>query len=225
MARPVKTEHGKGNVEWTKQQLINAAAEQFSKLGFQGASLSKIREKVGVKNSTIVYHFKSKEGLYLAVTEHLEKSFAKMINDLVEQHADEPAIERFYQFCYTLQQWGSNQQYFTSIAIQEMMNRELHSANSMFYQNFGRRLNQTIEFIKGHDGAETWTKVNWKIFIVNVFLSILIGQAVSVAIPIALQIDEPTYKQQHINEVFRSQLLALVKDKHTAEQYLELKLS
>lgn len=223
MARPVKTEYGKGNVDWTKQQLINAAAEQFSKLGFQGASLSKIREKVGVKNSTILYHFKSKEGLYLAVTEHLEQSFAKMINDLVEQYEDSPGLERFYQFCNALQQWGSTQQYFTSIAIQEMMNRELHSANSMFYQNFGRRLEQTIEFIKGDDEEVIWQRVNWKIYIVNVFLSILLGQAVSVAIPIALSISEEDYKQQHINEVIRSGLLALVNDKSVAEEFLETK--
>lgn len=224
MARPIRTEHGKGNVDWTKQQLINAAAEQFSKLGFQGASLSKIREKVGVKNSTIVYHFKSKQGLYLAVTEHLEQSFAKMINDLVKRYEDAPALERFYQFCLTLQQWGSTQQYFTSISIQEMMNRELHSANSMFYQNFGTNLKRTIEFIKGNDEDVVWTKVNWQIFIVNVFLSILIGQAVSMAIPIALNISEENYKQQQINEVIRSQLMALVKDTKITEEFLELKL-
>ncbi|WNC73865.1 TetR/AcrR family transcriptional regulator [Thalassotalea psychrophila] len=223
MARPVKTEHGKGNVDWTKQQLINAAAEQFSKLGFQGASLSKIREKVGVKNSTILYHFKSKEGLYLAVTEHLEQSFAQMIDDLFQQYEDASAFERFYQFCNTLQQWGSTQQYFTSIAIQEMMNRELHSANSMFYQNFGKRLEQTVDFIKGDDEEVIWQKVNWKIYIVNVFLSILLGQAVSVAIPIALSISEEDYKQQHINEVIRSQLLALVNDRSVAEEFLETK--
>ncbi|WNC73789.1 TetR/AcrR family transcriptional regulator [Thalassotalea psychrophila] len=225
MTRPVKQEHGKGNVDWTKQQLINAAAEQFSKLGFEGASLSKIREKVDVKNSTIVYHFKSKQGLYLAVTEHLEQNFANMINDLVAQHEDAPALERFYQFCHTLQQWGSTQQYFTSIAIQEMMNRELHSANSMFYQNFGKRLMQTVEFIKGDDQDVVWVEVNWQIFIVNVFLSILIGQAVSVAIPIALKVSENDYKHQHINEVIRSQLLALVHDKQIAAEFLALKLA
>ncbi|WOH38645.1 TetR/AcrR family transcriptional regulator [Thalassotalea fonticola] len=220
MARPVKTEQGKGNVEWTKQQLIHAAAEQFSKFGFEGASLSKIREKVGVKNSTILYHFKSKAGLYLAVTEHLESSFASTLSELINSNEHLTALERLGVFCKTLQSWGIEHQNFTAIIIQEMMNKELHSANSLFYQNIGALFQQVIAFIKGDESEDVWLDVNWQVCIVNIIFSILVGQAVSVAIPMAMGIDEAEYRTQQLDEIIRNQTLAMVRNRETALEFL-----
>ena len=221
MARPIKGTEGKGNVDWTKEKLIQAAASQFALYGFEGASLSKIREQVGVKNSTIMYHFKSKQGLYLAVTKHLEQSLSDFVQQIMLQHSRLPVMERFSVFCFELQKWCGIEQTFTSIMIQETMNKQLHSAESFIYQNIGKHFEQAIIFLQGSPVDPLWKDVNWSIFIVNLIFSILVGQGISIAVPITLGIDEQIYKQQQIAEVIRSHLLANIKEADLVTAFLD----
>ena len=221
MARPIKSEQGKGNVDWTKEQLIQAAAEQFSLHGFEGASLSKIREKVGVKNSTIMYHFKSKQGLYLAVTQHLEQSLSYLVQSTAQQHSHLPVMERFTVFCLELQKWCVIEQTFASILIQETMNKQLHSADSFIYQNIGKHFQHAITFLQGEPIDPLWKNINWPIFITNLIFSILVGQAISIAVPMTLGIDEKAYKTQQLSEVMRMNLMANIVDQTLVKKFLE----
>ncbi|HEY9104041.1 CerR family C-terminal domain-containing protein [Chitinimonas sp.] len=54
----------------TRQQLIDAATRVFLAEGFRAARVKDIADAAGVRLSAINYHFKGKEGLYLAVLEH-----------------------------------------------------------------------------------------------------------------------------------------------------------
>jgi len=57
-------------------KLRNVALSHFARYGYEGASLSKIAEEVGIKKPTIYSHYKSKEDLFLSVVKyvfHLEK--------------------------------------------------------------------------------------------------------------------------------------------------------
>ena len=220
MARPIKGSEGKGNVNWTKEQLILAAADQFALHGFEGASLSKIREKVGVKNSTIMYHFKSKQGLYLAVTKHLEQSLSQFVQKIIDQHYHLPVMKRFNVFCFELQKWCGVEQTFASIIVQETMNKQLHSADSFIYQNIGKHFEQAIVFLQGSPIDPLWSELNWQIFIVNLIFSILVGQAISIAVPITLGIDEQSYKTQQLNEVVRMNLMANINDQQAVLNFL-----
>lgn len=58
--------------EHSKSKLLKAAFEVFSKLGFHGATTKQISQTAQVNEALIMRHFKSKEGLFLAVIqEHL----------------------------------------------------------------------------------------------------------------------------------------------------------
>jgi len=221
MARPTKNAQGKGNVDWTKEKLILAAAEQFSIHGFEGASLSKIREKVGVKNSTIMYHFKSKQGLYLAVNKHLEQSFRELVETIVTTHSSLDVLQRFRVFCCELSQWCQKEQTFTAIIMQEMLNKQLHSSNSSIYQNIGLHFQQVIKFLQGEEVDHLWRKLDWQVFIINVVFSILVGQGISVAIPMALGIPEDVYKQQQLDQVIQTYLLANIVDQELVKTFIE----
>lgn len=58
----------------TKRDIIlQAASRLFSDKGFKETSVSEISEVTGVAEGTIFYHFKSKEGLFLAILEGLKE--------------------------------------------------------------------------------------------------------------------------------------------------------
>ncbi|MDQ2084837.1 TetR/AcrR family transcriptional regulator [Herbivorax sp. ANBcel31] len=48
-----------------KSELINEALDEFSKKGYENASLNKILHEAGVSKGAFYYHFKNKEDLYL----------------------------------------------------------------------------------------------------------------------------------------------------------------
>ncbi|MFJ8650335.1 ScbR family autoregulator-binding transcription factor [Streptomyces sp. NPDC093546] len=51
----------------TREAILRAAAEVLDEYGFAGASITKIAERAGATTGAMYFHFKSKEGLALAV--------------------------------------------------------------------------------------------------------------------------------------------------------------
>lgn len=54
----------------TRQALLEAAAEVFSRQGFHGASLDEVAEHAGYTKGAVYSQFSGKDDLYLAVLEH-----------------------------------------------------------------------------------------------------------------------------------------------------------
>lgn len=55
----------------TRERLIEAAIDVFGRHGYEGATTRQIAKAADANLAAIVYHFGSKEALYLAVAEHL----------------------------------------------------------------------------------------------------------------------------------------------------------
>ena len=55
----------------TRERLIEAAIDVFGRHGYEGATTRQIAKAANANLAAIVYHFGSKEALYLAVVEHL----------------------------------------------------------------------------------------------------------------------------------------------------------
>lgn len=53
----------------TRDAILHAAAKVFDEYGFSGASISKIMNQAGVTQGGMYFHFKSKQGLAIAVME------------------------------------------------------------------------------------------------------------------------------------------------------------
>ena len=56
--------------EATRARLLGAAARAFGSVGFSGARLEDIAADAGIRRSSLLYHFDSKQTLYTAVLEH-----------------------------------------------------------------------------------------------------------------------------------------------------------
>lgn len=79
--------------EQARQQLLQAAIELFGELGLKGATTRDIAQRAGQNIAAITYYFNSKEGLYLAVAQH--------IADFIQQ-AFSPLAQEIDHFCSCL---------------------------------------------------------------------------------------------------------------------------
>lgn len=60
--------------EQTRQRLLDAGLVLFGEQGFDGVSTRALAKAAGVNQAAILYHFQSKEGLYLAVADAIVAS-------------------------------------------------------------------------------------------------------------------------------------------------------
>lgn len=78
-----------------RQKLVEVAARHFAEHGFHGASQRAIQREMGVNNSTVNYHFGSKEALYRAVVdEAVSRIQATRLSGLKGISADLSAADR-----------------------------------------------------------------------------------------------------------------------------------
>lgn len=77
-------------------KIIEAARELFMENGFKGTTTKMIAQKAGVNEATLFRHFKSKEGIFLEMSNGIENySHTRLISIL---ESDIPPEEMLYQF-------------------------------------------------------------------------------------------------------------------------------
>ena len=67
-----------------KQMILEAATKLFAKKDFREASMTELSVAAGVAESTIFYHFKTKETLFLAVLENTRIGIIEKFNSYME---------------------------------------------------------------------------------------------------------------------------------------------
>jgi TetR/AcrR family transcriptional regulator len=77
-------------------RVLRAAAEVFSNLGYDAASISAIAEKAGVSKANIFHHFKSKAALYQQVLHDACQSFSNAIDAASRLEDDDAARLQAY---------------------------------------------------------------------------------------------------------------------------------
>lgn len=63
----------------TKQKILHTAISLFSQKGYSGVSVRDITGKVGIKESSLYNHFKSKEEILTTIFERFRSEFAKTL--------------------------------------------------------------------------------------------------------------------------------------------------
>jgi AcrR family transcriptional regulator len=71
----------------TDRRLLEVAIDHFGRLGREGASTRAIARDAGTLMSSITYHFKGKDGLYLACAEHIASTIRAKTAPIVDRLA------------------------------------------------------------------------------------------------------------------------------------------
>lgn len=69
----------------TRDALLGAATQVFARDGFHAVSLREIAEVAGINQALIGYHFRNKEGLYLAVFERIVTQIRQRIDPIADE--------------------------------------------------------------------------------------------------------------------------------------------
>lgn len=78
-AMPRSSATGQARSDATRTALIAAATEVFARSGFEAVGTREIATAAGVHPALIGYHFGGKEGLYLAVFEHMASAMEQRV--------------------------------------------------------------------------------------------------------------------------------------------------
>ncbi len=65
-----------------RESILEAAGEEFSKFGFENASLNQIIKRAGISKGATYYYFDDKQDLFMTVVDHLMQVFNK--EDVIE---------------------------------------------------------------------------------------------------------------------------------------------
>lgn len=79
----------------SKDKLLKAAFQIFSENGYHGTTTKQIAQAAQVNEALIMRHFRSKEGLFLAV---IEKNVTSEVSQL--EYSEQDSVEdELYKFC------------------------------------------------------------------------------------------------------------------------------
>jgi AcrR family transcriptional regulator len=77
-----------------RQPILDTALDLFSDRGFNGTSVAELARLTGAAEGTIFHHFKSKDGLYIAVLEQVRDSFVVEVEKIRLEGRFESGLEK-----------------------------------------------------------------------------------------------------------------------------------
>ncbi|MEC0242032.1 TetR/AcrR family transcriptional regulator [Paenibacillus dokdonensis] len=87
-----------------KRMLLDTALAHFAREGYEGASLQKIAEDVGIKKPSIYAHFKGKDDLFLSTLKNALKEEKRLITRYFISRKDQPLEVRLSELLVFLQE-------------------------------------------------------------------------------------------------------------------------
>lgn len=92
----VRSPQKRGNE--VREKILQAAIECFGAFGFEGTSTRAVAERAGISHTLILYHFGSKEELWIAMMENALGTYTDGVKDILETGSDRPAAETLRRF-------------------------------------------------------------------------------------------------------------------------------
>jgi TetR/AcrR family transcriptional regulator len=104
----VRTPRAKGRQKRgddARLRILLSALDCFGAFGYEGTSTRAVAERAGITHTLVIYHFGSKEQLWLAMMENALSNYSASISENLQTSADRPAgeslkifIEQFVRF-------------------------------------------------------------------------------------------------------------------------------
>lgn len=128
----------------TKQEILRVSLDLFSRHGYPGTSVRQIAGEVGISESAIYNHFKSKNEILKAIFEDFKPSKLNadiMTEELIEKLADPINFMRSYAF-KLLDYWNIPEQrkFFRLMMMEQFRENEAKSYHLSDYLNEARSI-------------------------------------------------------------------------------------
>jgi AcrR family transcriptional regulator len=132
--------------EERKRQIIEVATTELSKQGYWGFSVRQVAKELGLTGPAVLYHFKSKEDLMIAVLEHRDEIDIRHTSQALGVSYDEmwkePVQYGLKEFCHVAMERNSQQ--IEIIRLYMILQAEALNKDHPAYEYYQRREERTI---------------------------------------------------------------------------------
>ncbi|UTR13943.1 TetR/AcrR family transcriptional regulator [Salipaludibacillus sp. LMS25] len=91
----------------TAEQLLHVALHHFAEHSYEGASLARIADEVGIKKASIYNHYKNKDDLFFSIVAYVYKHYLNHLKDSLEANKLLPIEDRLYMILEDLSHYLS----------------------------------------------------------------------------------------------------------------------
>lgn len=114
----------------TRTRILDAAEDLFAQVGYSGASVKMIGERVGVTGAMIHYYFKSKEKLYRAVVDRIVHDLETMAREIIATR--KPPVERLEIYLHWFYDYIAQHPNFSRMSVMGLGRDEADYATKVF---------------------------------------------------------------------------------------------
>lgn len=133
----------------TNERILSAAEAAFAEHGRDGVSLSTIASDVGIRAPSLLYHFPTKEALYLAV---IQRAFGDLEKTALENMSMEDSLdEQVARISDALTELVETRQSFLRLVVREMLNP--HGEDSPAIQGLDRLATILTQIVSSRGGG------------------------------------------------------------------------
>lgn len=135
----------------TRSKLLKAAVEVFAESGFDGCSIRQIGKRAGLNHQKIIYHFGTKEDLFLAVLKEGFEMLQKTGTLLRVQEDNEDPIEKFKAVLKKVAKVHNENPFFIRVLYHESFKRNERLTKLQPYINqYRKRVYLNLLFLQKH---------------------------------------------------------------------------
>ena len=118
-----------------REDILHTATRLFSDKGYRNASIAELAKYTGVAEGTIFYHFKTKEGLFLAILEKLRQTLIGSFEAFFSEKSFASGLEEIEgSIFYYLYLVGTREELF--LILHRYDAYEMAMSNPIFRQEF-----------------------------------------------------------------------------------------
>lgn len=78
-----------------KEEILQAAILQYANHGYQGATMKRIADEVGIKPASIYFFYENKEKLFIAAFQHILENHHRAMKKVLAENIERPVAQIF----------------------------------------------------------------------------------------------------------------------------------
>jgi len=143
MGRPTKAESRD-----TRERLLKAAEDAFGTLGYSRARLEDIAASAGIRRSSLLYHFGSKEQLYSQVVASVNQELGSVLDSALNDETD--VFTRILALNDAMQQFTNRRRGGVSMFVRELLDNPPGATEHI--REFVRIIDKLEDFLRNEAG-------------------------------------------------------------------------